>query len=276
MKKLTAYYTKNIEKAGAYKTIIMKYIFFFLGLLISYSQTAKPEDSEVWEPEPIVIKPGTMNSPPSDAIILFDGTNLINWKNSKSGNKANWNINDDKSMTVKQDGGIETIEEFGSIQFHIEWKTPKIVNGNGQGRGNSGVIFQRRFEIQVLDSYNNRTYSNGQAASVYKQYPPLVNASKGPNQWQTYDIVFMEPSYNKSGEEIKPGSFTVFHNGVLVQNNVTLLGTTEYIGTPLKGRNVISKYMRTYKNSKENLKKTIMLQDHGNPVQFRNIWLRKL
>jgi len=254
----------------------MKYIFFFLGLLTTYSQKINPEDTEVWEPEPIVINPGKSGSPPSDAIILFDGSDLLKWKNSKSGKTANWTINNDKSMTIKQDGGIETIEEFGSIQLHIEWKTPKDVKGNGQGRGNSGVIFQRRFEVQVLDSYNNRTYSNGQAASVYKQYSPLVNASKGPGEWQTYDIVFMEPIYDKPGEEIKPGSLIVFHNEVLVQNNVILKGTTEYIGKPLKGKDVISTYLRTFTNPKENLKKTIMLQDHGNPVQFRNIWLRKL
>jgi len=254
----------------------MKYIFFFLGLFATYSQITIPEDTEVWEPEPIVINAVKTGSPPSDAIILFDGSDLLNWKNSKSGKTANWTINNDKSMTIKQDGGIETVEEFGSIQFHIEWKSPKDVKGNGQGRGNSGVIFQRRFEIQILDSYNNRTYSNGQAASVYKQYPPLVNASKGPNQWQTYDIVFMEPTYGNLGEEIKSGSIIVFHNGVLVQNNVILKGTTEYIGEPQKGKEVISKYMQTFKNPKENLKKTIVLQDHGNPVQFRNIWLRKL
>ncbi|KRO90071.1 MAG: DUF1080 domain-containing protein [Bacteroidetes bacterium] len=254
----------------------MRYIFFFFGLLTTYCQTTNPADTEVWEPEPKIVNPGKLGSPPSDAIILFDGSDLSSWKNSKSGEIANWTINNDQSMTVKQDGGIETIEEFGSIQFHIEWKTPKTIVGNGQGRGNSGVMFQRRFEIQILDSYNNRTYSNGQAASIYKQYPPLVNATKGPNHWQTYDIVFMEAAYDKSGKETNPGSFIVFHNGILVQNNVIIKGTTEYIGKPLKGENVISNYMRTFKNPKENLKKTIMLQDHGNPVQFRNIWLRKL
>ena len=143
-------------------------------------------------------------------------------------------------MTIKPGtGGIQTIEEHGSIQLHIEWKTPLKMEGKGQGRGNSGIIFQRRYEVQVLDSYNNRTYSNGQAASIYKQYAPLVNASKPPGDWQTYDIIFMEPEFNEIGIMTKRGRLTVFHNGILVQNNIEILGTTEFIGMPKIGKNEI-------------------------------------
>ncbi len=280
------------------KNSIMKYIFFILSITIITAQEKKnkiddgptmeqmleayytafpedrgisPQDTEVWEPEPKIVTPGISNLAPSDAIVLFDGSSLSKWKNSPTGKDADWIINNDGSMTVKVDGGIETKEEFGSVQFHMEWKTPTKMEGKGQGRGNSGITFQRRFEVQILDSYNNRTYSNGQAASIYKQHPPLVNSSKPPGEWQTYDIVFMEPKYNEKGEEIRAGTLTVFHNGVLVQNNVKILGTTEFIGKPQKGRDKVSKYMPS-----RSLNKTIYIQDHGNPVSFRNIWLRKL
>ena len=249
----------------------MKYLFFFLGFYLIFAQDKpKPEDTEIWDPEPEIVTPGIENSAPSDAIILFDGKDLSKWKNARGGGEASWIINDDNSMTVTRNGGIETIEEFGSVQLHIEWKTPLKMEGKGQGRGNSGIMFQRRYEVQVLDSYNNRTYSNGQAASIYKQYAPLVNASKPPGDWQTYDIIFMEPEFNESGIMTKRGRLTVFHNGILVQNNIEILGTTEYIGMPKIGKNDISGYM-----GKE-IKKVLYIQDHGNPVSYRNIWLRKL
>jgi len=248
----------------------MKYLFFFLGVYIIIAQDKpNPKDTEVWEPEPKIVTPGTENSAPSDAIILFDGKDLSKWKNARGGD-ASWIVNNDNSMTVTRNGGIETIEEFGSVQLHVEWKTPLKMEGKGQGRGNSGIMFQRRYEVQVLDSYNNRTYSNGQAASIYKQYAPLVNASKPPGDWQTYDIIFMEPEFNESGIMTKRGRLTVFHNGILVQNNIEILGTTEYIGMPKIGKNDISGYM-----GKE-IKKVLYIQDHGNPVSYRNIWLRKL
>jgi len=249
----------------------MKYLFFFLGVYIIIAQDKpNPKDTEVWEPEPKIVTPGTENSAPSDAIILFDGKDLSKWKNARGGGDASWIVNNDNSMTVTRNGGIETIEEFGSVQLHVEWKTPLKMEGKGQGRGNSGIMFQRRYEVQVLDSYNNRTYSNGQAASIYKQYAPLVNASKPPGDWQTYDIIFMEPEFNESGIMTKRGRLTVFHNGILVQNNIEILGTTEYIGMPKIGKNDISGYM-----GKE-IKKVLYIQDHGNPVSYRNIWLRKL
>ena len=218
--------------------------------------------TELWEPVPEVVIPGNLSAPPSDAIVLFEGTDLSQWINADSGQAANWIINSDGSMTVQKDGGIETKEEFGSIQLHIEWRTPKEIKGKGQGRGNSGVYFQKTYEIQVLDSYNNITYSNGQAASIYKQSIPLVNASRPPGKWQTYDIIFNEPQYDAIGKRLKKGSFTVFHNGVLVQNNVEIQGTTQYIGPP---------QLRNTKTPKR-----LYLQDHGNPVSYRNIWLRKL
>ncbi|MDG2397347.1 MAG: DUF1080 domain-containing protein [Flavobacteriaceae bacterium] len=251
----------------------MRYIVLFFIVNVVFSQEKpKPELTEVWEPEPVIVTPGKNNQPPSDAIVLFDGKDLSQWVNARGGD-ASWILNNDRSgsMTVTRNGGIETKEEFGSVQFHIEWKTPAKMEGKGQGRGNSGVIFQRRFEVQILDSYNNRTYSNGQAASIYKQHAPLVNSSRPPGEWQSYDIIFIEPEFNEVGTTIKRGSFTVFHNGVLVQNNVQILGTTEYIGMPLIGEKQISTYMPG-----NNSRKTIYIQDHGNPVSFRNIWLRKL
>ena len=241
----------------------MKYIFYLLMCLPLFAQEIKdPKMTELWEPVPEIVTPGHLNAPPSDAIVLFDGSDLSQWINATTGGPAHWKINPDGSMTVKQKGGIETKEEFGSIQLHIEWKTPEEVKGKGQGRGNSGIYFQKVYEVQVLDSYNNRTYSNGQAASIYKQSIPLVNASRPPGIWQSYDIIFNEPVYDQQGNRLKKGSLTVFHNGVLVQNNVEIQGTTEFIGPP-KLRDIQTP-------------KRIYLQDHGNPVSFRNIWLRKL
>jgi hypothetical protein len=174
-------------------------------------------------------------------------------------------------MTVKPGkGGIETIDEHGSVQLHIEWKSPTVIKGEGQGRGNSGIFFQRRYEIQVLDSYQNRTYSNGQAGSIYKQYIPLVNAMRPTGEWQVYDIVFNVPEFNDNGDEIKPGSFIVFHNGILIQNSVEIQGTTEYIGRPKKGRNVMPGFLGGDK------RRSLMLQDHSDLVSYRNIWMRKL
>ncbi len=242
---------------------IMRHFFILLATLPLLAQKdIKPEMTELWEPVPQVINPGDHSTPPSDAIILFDGRDLSQWIKAGTDELAHWQINPDGSMTVQKGGGIETKEEFGSVQLHIEWRAPEEVKGDGQGRGNSGVYFQKVYEVQVLDSYNNRTYSNGQAASIYKQSIPLVNATSPPGEWQTYDIIFNEPQYDQQGKRLKKGSLTVFHNGVLVQNNVEIQGTTVYRGQP---------QLRDVKTPKR-----LYLQDHGNPVSYRNIWLRKL
>lgn len=228
----------------------------------AYSQNKpNPKDTEVWEPEPKVVTPGkTPGAAPSDAIVLFDGRNLDNWTDLK-GNAARWTVADGAMTVVKGTGDIKTKQTFGDIQLHIEWRTPEKVEGEGQGRGNSGIFFCEKYELQVLDSYNNRTYSNGQAGSIYKQAIPMVNASNPPGVWQTYDVVFIAPRFNDNGTLKTPGRITVFHNGVLIHHNTEIKGTTEYIGPP-----------KVIPHGKGSLR----LQDHGNPTSFRNIWVREL
>ena len=249
----------------------MKYLFFFFLIVQTVSSQSKlnPEDTEVWHPEPKVVTPGKSSAPPSDAIILFDGTDFLKWQHGNTKKPVQWTLNKDKSMTVKPGkGGIETIEEHGSIQFHIEWKTPTLIKGKGQGRGNSGIFFQRRYEVQVLDSYNNRTYSNGQASSIYKQHIPLVNSTRKPGERQVYDIIFNEPKSNAEGQKIKSGSFTILLNGVLVQNNVEILGTTEYIGVPKNGRDDMPGDRGSDYESPEYSRRPLTLQDHGDLVSY--------
>ena len=202
----------------------------------------------------------TSTTAPSDAIILFDGTNLDEWSNSK-GAAAGWKVADGAMTVVKGTGTVQTKRNFGSVQLHLEWRTPAEVVSEGQGRGNSGVFLNGIYEVQVLDSYNNRTYSNGQAASIYKQYMPLVNACRPPGEWQIYDIIYMQPEFNKDGIKVKSGTLTVIQNGILVQNNIEIKGTTPYIGLP--------------KNPVHG-DGPLILQDHGNPVSYRNIWVREL
>jgi hypothetical protein len=224
----------------------------------------KPEMTEIWDPEVPVVTPGeTPVDAPLDAIILFDGTDLGREWTSQDGGKPQW-IVEDGAVTVKRGTGvIKTKRVFEDFQLHIEWRSPSEVVGESQGRGNSGVFLQERYEVQVLDNYNNRTYRNGQAGSLYKQYAPLVNACKAPGEWQTYDIIYTAPRFNDDGTYFTPPMVTVLHNGVLVQNNVKLRGPTEYIGIP--------EY-----SVEEHGPGSIMLQDHGNPVSFRNIWIREL
>jgi hypothetical protein len=220
---------------------------------------------EVFDPEVTIIQPGaTDREHPSDAIILFDGTDInAEWEDTR-GNPSKWIVQDGTLISVKGSGYIQTKRKFSSIQLHIEWKSPSVVTGESQGRGNSGVFLQGRYEIQVLDSYNNRTYRHGQAASIYKQFPPLVNASRGPGEWQTYDIIYTAPTFNKdSVTYFTPPRVTVLHNGVLVQNNVSLSGPTDYTKLP----EVFIKWHGPA---------SLQLQDHGNPVAFRNIWIREL
>lgn len=221
-----------------------------------------PSLTEVWKPEPRIITPGaSASAAPSDAIVLFDGKSTDAWVGTDGG-PIKWNIADG-ALTVKGGAGeITTKEKFGDCQLHIEWRTPVEVKGDGQGRGNSGIFLMGKYELQVLDSYNNRTYSNGQAGSIYKQLIPLVNASRKPGEWQTYDVIFTAPRFNEDGTVKMAARITVIHNGVLVQNNATLAGSTQYIG--------IASY------EKHGDSEHIKLQDHGNPVSYRNIWIRKL
>lgn len=242
-----------------YKTILCVG-FLTLASISLHAQKIKPEETEVWEPEPIVVTPGKNGVAPSDAIVLFDGKDLSSWTNTK-GNAAEWEVANGTMTVVSGKGAIQTKADFGSIQLHIEWRTPAEVKGEGQGRGNSGIFLQGVYELQVLDSYNNRTYANGQAGSIYKQTPPLVNASNGPGEWQTYDVIYTAPTFNEDGSYKTNPRITVFHNGVLIQNNTMIQGTTEYIGKPKVAPPGDG---------------PIILQDHSNPTSFRNIWVRVL
>lgn len=211
-------------------------------------------------PEPKIVDPGSNGAAPADAIVLFDGKDLSQWV-GKDGSAAKWAVKDGMA-TVNSTGSITTKQEFGDMQLHIEWATPAEVKGEGQGRGNSGVLLQNRYEVQILDSYNNKTYVNGQAGSVYKQYPPLVNASRKPGEWQAYDIIFRAPTFDDQGNVTKRAHITVMHNGVLVQDHVEVMGTTSHDQAP--------------KYEKHPAKQPFSLQDHGNPMRFRNIWVRTL
>lgn len=221
-----------------------------------------PESTEIWEPVPRVVTSGNYNSAPSDAIILFDGKNLDNWVSATDGKKAAaWKLEDGAMFAVKGAGDIQTKAVFGDYQLHIEWRTPAVVEGTGQGRGNSGIFMQGLYELQVLDSYDNRTYSNGQAGAIYKQTMPLVNACKKPGEWQAYDVIYTAPRFNADGMLIHAPYITVLHNGVLIQNHTLIKGTTPYIGLP---------------EVKVHGDGPIKLQDHDNPTSYRNIWIRKL
>jgi hypothetical protein len=236
---------------------------------------APPPDPEGWpqhdltRPQPTVVTPGTgvpaetPGRPPSDAIILFDGRDLSAWKSSKDGSAAPWKVESGYFEVVKGTGGIETKQSFGDVQLHVEWMTPSPAKGEGQDRGNSGVFFGGgRYEIQVLDSYGNRTYPDGQAGALYGQYPPLVNACRPPGQWQAYDIVFEAPRFDSAGIVTRRARVTVLQNGVLVQHAMEFIGpATNKIRTP-------------YSMHPEKL--PIGLQDHNHPVRFRKVWVREL
>lgn len=207
--------------------------------------------------EPRVVNPGPPGGPPSDAIVLFDGKDLSKWR-AQNGGEPKWKLAEGCVETT-QTGGIFTREEFDDCQLHVEWAAPSVVKGEGQGRGNSGVYLQGRYEIQVLDCFNNKTYPDGQAGAFYGHFPPLVNVCRKPGEWQAYDIVFHGPRQAADGA-ITPGSFTVLHNGVLIQDHVPVDGRAT-TAAPLNG--VVEKG-------------PLFLQDHGNPVRYRNIWIRPL
>jgi hypothetical protein len=221
--------------------------------------------TEMWDPVVKVVQPGVKDSdPPSDAIVLFNGTDVsAEWEDVR-GNPSKWIVNDGSMISVKGAGYIKSKRKFNNFQLHIEWKTPSEVTGDSQGRGNSGVFMQEVYELQVLDSYNNPTYREGQAGAIYKQHAPLVNVCRKPGEWQTYDIIYTAPTFNDDTVYYyTPPRVTVFQNGVLIQNNYSLRGPTQYIGIP--------EY-----TVKKHGPGSLMLQDHGNPVAYRNIWIREL
>lgn len=225
----------------------------------------KPEMTEIWEPEVGVVTPAkTLGDAPSDAIILFDGSNLDQWVSGKDNSvAAPWKIvNDDHMEVVPGSGGIQTKMKFGDCQLHIEFSAPDKVESESQGRGNSGLFLQNRYELQILDSYQNRTYRNGQAGSIYKDHAPLVNAMRSPLEWNTYDVIYTAPRFKENGQLDAKAKITVLHNGVLVQNDTEINGITYYIG--------LHNYPSAHGDD------VISLQDHGNKTQFRNIWIRKL
>ena len=232
---------------------------------------AKPEDTEQWEPVPLKVSPGaTDGAAPSDAIVLFDGRNLDQWVMTGDRSPARWRVEKGAMVVDKAFGNIETKRLFKNYQLHLEWRIPADVTGEGQLRGNSGLFLASTgsddggYELQILDSWENKTYVNGQAASIYKQNAPLVNSSRKPGQWQSYDVVWTAPVFHADGTLDSPGSVTVFHNGVLVQNHFSLLGETRYVGKP-----EYRKYDRA----------AIKLQSHHDPsapISFRNIWVREI
>jgi len=242
-------------------------MFFFAAIA---QQKAKPEDTEVWKPVPKIVNPGkTPCDPPSDAIMLFNGTNLNSWVSANDTNvQAKWILNNGLMKVDKAAGDIQTKASFTDYQLHLEWRVPENITGQGQARGNSGIflasVFGGGYELQVLDSYNNTTYVNGQVGSVYKQHIPLANPMRPPGEWEIYDVIWMAPRFNADGSLKTPGRVTALLNGVLVQNNVEVQGRTEYIGKP------------TYKAHGP---APIKLQAHGDPsepISFRNIWVRPL
>jgi hypothetical protein len=220
---------------------------------------------DVDRPAPTLVTPGaTPGAPPSDAIVLFDGKDLSKWAHRSKDEQmsdAKWPVREGYFETGVKSGSLSTRESFGDVQLHIEWATPPVVAGSSQGRGNSGVIFMGRYEVQVLDMYNNRTYADGGAASLYGQWPPLVSAPRPPGEWQTYDIVFEAPKF-EGDKVVKPAFATVFWNGVLAHNRKELLGPTLH--------RAATKYVP------HDAELPLTLQDHSNPVRYRNVWIRRL
>lgn len=216
-------------------------------------QVVEYKSGIVW-PEPPVIQPPQAEQPPSDAIVLFGGENLEAWEGGDR-----WQIKD--GIATAAGGGITTKQKFGDCQLHLEFATPEEVKGAGQGRGNSGVYLMGRYEVQILDSYDNKTYFDGQCGAVYKEQPPMVNACRQPGEWQSFDILFTSPLFDGQGKLLKPGYVTVLHNGILVHNHFELLGITSYVEPP--------------KYTAHDEKESLQLQFHGNPVRFRNIWIRE-
>lgn len=221
---------------------------------------SNPEATELYLNIEKVEPSKTLGMPPSDAIVLFNGAHLDEWMSPDG--EPKWTIKGSDLVVTSGAGSLSSKESFSDIQMHIEWLCPRLSGKKGQAYANSGIFLMGLYEVQVLNSYENETYSNGQAGSIYKQFAPLVNASRPPEQWQTYDIIFTAPKFSEKGTLISPARITLIHNGILVQNNAALMGPTEYIGSTY------------YKKHAEKL--PVSLQDHGDAVRFRNIWVRSL
>jgi hypothetical protein len=227
-------------------------------------EPTEPSATEVWGPKPPIVSLSSTTKIPSDAIVLFDGSNFDEWTSAVDSTAVNWILNRDKSMTVKDKmGDIQTKRNFADVQLHVEWRSSKEIRANGQNRSNSGVFFQNRYELQILDNNDNDTYVNGQVGSIYKQAIPLAIAASETGSWNSYDIIYHAPKFNSEEKIAALATITVLHNGVLIQDHVTIKGTTEYIGWPT--------------NSAHG-KAPIKLQDHGDNsgVSYRNIWVREL
>jgi len=243
--------------------IVLLTVTFFIAGCAAPQQPAKQYKWKVHDPDrpvPPIITPGTATSAPSDAIVLFDGSDLSEW--ASSGDKpAKWKVENDYMVIPKGGGTLRTRRSFGNCQLHIEWASPAEVKGSDQGRGNSGIYFMGQYEVQVLDSYNNKTYADGQAGGIYGQKPPLANACRPPGEWQTYDIIFHRPIFADE-KLVKPATITVLHNNILIQDHWIIEGRTLW------------RQRAIYKPHADAL--PITLQDHGNPVRYRNIWIRPL
>ncbi|MDR0748472.1 MAG: DUF1080 domain-containing protein [Tannerellaceae bacterium] len=266
-----------MNKRDLTRTVLFAALYGIIGINVyaqekEYPQQErmKPGMSEYWTPQPPIVTPGACQgnglvSPPSDAIILFDGKDLSAWESAgEKGGPARWTVKDGIFTVDKKTGDIQTRQKFESYQLHIEWRIPENISGTSQSRGNSGVYMQGKYEIQILDCYQNETYVNGQTGSVYKQTPPLSNAMRKPGEWNVYDIIYTAPVFKEDGGYRYPPTVTVIQNGILLQNHTTILGTTEYIGFPQVQPHGAG---------------PIVLQSHGDPsepISFRNIWIREL
>lgn len=247
-------------KALMLRTLVFGALLAVVGL--AAEQATQWAVHDLSRPQAPVVTPGqTPQDPPSDAIVLFDGKDLTAWNTIGNGSDAKWKVENGYMEVTPKGGDIQTRQAFGSCQLHVEWRTPDVVKGDSQGRGNSGVFLMSKYEVQVLDCFENPTYADGQAGAIYGQKPPLVNVCKKPGEWQTYDIVFHAPQF-EGDKTVKPGTITVLLNGVLVQDNWEIQGTT-FHKVPAK-----------YEPHAE--KMPLKLQDHGNPMRFRNIWIRPL
>jgi hypothetical protein len=248
--------SRRLIRAGKYAVLFVAVLAVssHAGLLQMFGSVVEYIAPIIW-PQPPIIQPGTAGGPPSDAIVLFDGKDMSAFKEGDD-----WKVEDGCAVASKHD--IETKQAFGNCQLHAEWAEPEKVVGRGQGRGNSGIFMMGEYEIQVLDSYDNDTYYDGQCGAIYKQHPPLVNVCRKPGEWQTYDIIWTAPKFDKQGKLLKPAFVTVLQNGVLVQNHFELLGGTSYVEKPHYSAHAD--------------KMPIRLQFHGNPVRFRNMWIREI